>query len=46
LIVDVLQAVADSDQDVSPCGACSAPVLCIPDGLPWCEACARKESSR
>lgn len=30
--------------DMSPCGACGTAVVCLPDGLPLCEACARKES--
>lgn len=28
--------------DVSPCGACGLPVVCIPDGLPMCEPCAKR----
>lgn len=46
ILVDVAQAVAESDQDVSPCRHCSKPVLCIPDGLPFCEACAKAEAAR
>lgn len=46
MLVDVGQAVAESDQDVSPCGFCNRPILCIPDGLPCCEACAKKEGER
>lgn len=30
--------------DISPCGMCGTPVVCLPDGLPMCEACAVKES--
>jgi len=33
-----------SGLDVSPCIACSRLVACIPDGLPMCEACAKKEA--
>lgn len=46
MIARVLTAVAGSDQDVSPCRFCSTPILCIPDGLPCCEACAKQEASR
>lgn len=46
MLTDVAQAVAESDQDVSPCGFCNKPILCIPDGLPCCEACAKAEASR
>ncbi len=45
-LLDLANAFAESDQDVSPCGMCSRPVLCIPDGLPCCAACAEKESKR
>lgn len=31
--------------DLSPCGCCGTAVVCLPDGLPMCEACALKESS-
>lgn len=31
--------------DLSPCGGCGTAVVCLPDGLPLCEACALKESS-
>lgn len=44
-LTDVAQAVADSDMDVSPCSMCHKPILCIPDGLPCCEACAKKEDA-
>jgi len=30
--------------DMSPCGSCSNPVVCIPDGLPLCEACAERDA--
>lgn len=30
--------------DLSPCGCCGTAVVCLPDGLPMCEECARKES--
>jgi hypothetical protein len=43
MIADVIEAVSESDQDVSPCGLCGTPTLCIPDGLPCCDACAKKE---
>lgn len=29
--------------DVSPCGRCGLPVICIPDGLPFCSECAKEE---
>ena len=31
--------------DISPCGSCGQPVVCLPDGLPMCESCAVKESN-
>ena len=45
-LLEIAQALLESDQDVSPCGMCSRPVLCIPDGLPYCAACAEKEAKR
>lgn len=43
---DALRAAIDrSGFDLSPCGVCGEPVVCIPDGLPMCEPCARKESN-
>ena len=30
--------------DVSPCGVCEFPVVCIPDGLPMCARCAGLEA--
>lgn len=39
-----LQAAIDrGGWDISPCMTCGLPVVCLPDGLPSCEACARKE---
>lgn len=31
--------------DVSPCSACEFPIVCVPDGLPFCSICAAKEES-
>lgn len=40
-----LEAALDrSPYDISPCGKCGMPVVCIPEGLaPWCEKCAKEE---
>jgi hypothetical protein len=40
------RAIDRSGLDISPCKGCSCAVVCIPDGLPFCEACATKESQR
>lgn len=32
-----------SGLDLSPCCECGLPVVCVPDGMPMCEACAIKE---
>lgn len=40
-----LDAVIAGGYDLSPCMACGTVVVCIPDGLPMCEACAMKETS-
>lgn len=29
--------------DISDCGVCGDPVVCIPDGMPMCEACAKSD---
>lgn len=43
---DLLQDAIDrGGYDLSPCGSCGNPVVCIPDGLPLCESCALEESS-
>jgi len=40
---DLLQdAIERGGYDLSPCGSCGNPVVCIPDGLPLCEACAER----
>jgi hypothetical protein len=31
--------------DMSPCGNCGTPVVCLPDGLPQCESCAMRDCS-
>lgn len=33
-------AIEDGGFDLSPCGNCGTPVVCIPDGLPMCKDCA------
>ena len=37
----LLAAIVRSGFDLSPCGTCGEPVVCLPDGLPICEPCAR-----
>lgn len=32
----------DSGMDLSPCRTCGETVICIPDGLALCKACAEK----
>jgi hypothetical protein len=39
------KAIADGGFDLSPCGNCGTPVVCIPDGLPMCETCATVDES-
>jgi hypothetical protein len=34
------RAIQDGGFDLSPCGNCGTPVVCIPDGLPMCRRCA------
>lgn len=42
---DLLQdAIERGGYDLSPCGSCGNPVVCIPDGLPLCEACAERDA--
>ena len=42
---DYLESAIDAGGwDLSPCGMCGTAVVCLPDGLPLCEDCARKES--
>ena len=38
----LLAAIAAGGFDVSPCRSCGTPVVGLPDGLPWCKACAEK----
>lgn len=41
---DWLKATVDrSGLDISHCLACGRPVVCIPDGLPMCEPCAKEQ---
>lgn len=40
-----VQAIEDGGYDLSPCGVCGKPVVCIPDGLPMCGGCARKDGA-
>ena len=35
------EALERSPYDVSPCGECGEATVCLPDGLPMCEACGR-----
>jgi hypothetical protein len=39
------EAIARSGMDISPCRVCSKPVVCVPDGLTFCEACAELEAA-
>lgn len=36
-------AVNRSGFDVSPCRGCGEAVVCLPDGMPFCEACGVEE---
>ena len=36
-------AIEIAGMDISPCGKCCLPVVCIPDGLPMCQRCAEEE---
>lgn len=38
------RAIEAGGWDMSPCGSCGTDIVCLPDGLPMCETCARKES--
>ena len=37
--VEIMEAIERSAFDLSPCRGCGLPVVCIPDGLPFCELC-------
>lgn len=36
-------ALERSGYDLSMCSKCGLPVICLPDGMPICEPCAKKE---
>lgn len=36
----ITDAFERSGFDLAPCKECGYPVVCIPDGLPFCETCA------
>lgn len=38
------EAIARSGFDISVCHHCGVPVVCLPDGLAMCEACAMEEN--
>ena len=40
-LVELRAAFDRSGLDVSPCKVCGEPVICIPDGMPCCESCAK-----
>jgi hypothetical protein len=40
LVETLVQAIHDSDMDLSPCRLCGKAVICLPDGLALCRACA------
>lgn len=42
----LVQAIERSGLDISPCMRCGEPVVCIPDGLPMCKACATADWQR
>lgn len=35
-------AITRGGLDLSPCSGCGETVACLPDGMPYCEACAKK----
>jgi hypothetical protein len=39
----LVQAINDSGMDLAPCRLCGKPIVCIPDGLAICRACAEKD---
>lgn len=38
-------AIARSPYDISPCGRCGLPTVCLPDGLPLCKKCGEKAAN-
>jgi len=40
------QAFERSFYDISPCSSCGKPVVCLPDGLPICEKCAKEVAEK
>lgn len=42
---ELLRAIDRAGFDVCPCRLCGDPIICIPDGLPMCPACAEAEST-
>jgi len=40
---EMIDAIERGGWDISPCGVCNLDVVCLPDGLPMCESCAKKE---
>lgn len=38
---ELLAAIERSGLDLSHCELCRRPVVCLPDGMPVCEACVR-----
>ena len=42
---DIEAALAQSPYDISPCGGCGLPVVCLPEGLaPLCVKCAKEQN--
>ena len=37
--VELMEAIERSGFDVSPCRGCGEPIVCLPDGLPFCCSC-------
>lgn len=40
--IDVVELVKRSGFDLSPCQGCALDIVCVPDGLPFCESCAKE----
>ena len=41
----LFKAIERSGFDLSPCMYCGETTVCIPDGLPYCEACCTADST-
>ncbi len=45
-VAELEATIARSGMDISCCKLCNKMVVCIPDGLPMCDACAAEEEKR